>query len=199
MKENSSIPREEQKEQRRREILIAGLDLFILKGYEGTKIADIAERVGMSNGLIYRYFSSTEALYEALVVQGLEGTKMPLKMKFDEPLEFFKNFTDLLLQSLKTQPYIPKMFLLMAQAQRSVDTPPHIRQIAMQVNTIEQTVPLIRKGQKNGTIRKGDPLALATAFWCSIQGIMEQAACVEDTPIPETGWIIDILRSHKDE
>ena len=39
--------RDIQKEKRRKEILEAGLDLFIRKGYAATKIKDIADQVGM--------------------------------------------------------------------------------------------------------------------------------------------------------
>lgn len=52
--------RDEQKEKRRKEILTAGLDLFIRKGYSATKIKDIAEHVGMSVGLLFHYFESKE-------------------------------------------------------------------------------------------------------------------------------------------
>ena len=45
--------RKEQKEKRRQEILLAGLDLFVTKGYAATKITDIAKQAGMSTGLLF--------------------------------------------------------------------------------------------------------------------------------------------------
>ncbi len=59
--------REEQKEKRRQDILRAGLKLFACKGYEATKINDIAEEAGMSLGLLYHYFESIEILHEELI------------------------------------------------------------------------------------------------------------------------------------
>ena len=66
--------RKEQKEKRRQEILLAGLDLFVAKGYAATKITDIAKRANMSTGLLFHYFESKEKLYEELVTRGLRGT-----------------------------------------------------------------------------------------------------------------------------
>ena len=45
--------RSEQKEKTRQDILAAGLDLFISKGYRATKISDIAKDAGISVGLIF--------------------------------------------------------------------------------------------------------------------------------------------------
>ena len=45
-----------QPEVRRQEILEAALDLFCEKGYEGASMADLAQRLGISQGLCYRYF-----------------------------------------------------------------------------------------------------------------------------------------------
>lgn len=54
-------------EERRQEILDAALALFCEKGYEKTSIADIARRLGISQGLCYRYFPSKEAVLDAAV------------------------------------------------------------------------------------------------------------------------------------
>lgn len=87
------------------------------------------------------------------------------------------------------------MFVLMAEAQRSEATPEYIRQIAMKVNTIEQFVPIVEWGQKEGTIKEGEPIVLSNAFWCSIQGIAEQYAVNQEIALPQAEWIVDIVRN----
>lgn len=188
--------RQEQKEQRRQEILYAALDLFVSKGYAATKISDIAERVPMSVGLLFHYFESKEKLYEELVTLGLQGTNMPGAQKCDHAIEFFEGFAQQLFYFMKEQPFVAKMFVLMADAQRSEGTPAHIREIALRVNTIEQFVAIVEWGQKEGSIRQGDPLALSNAFWCSIQGIAEQYAAHPEIELPEAEWVVDIIRAH---
>lgn len=186
--------RKEQKERRRQEIIFAALELFVSKGYVATKITDIAGKVNMSTGLLFHYFESKEKLYEELVRMGLQGTQQPQGQKCEHAIDFFTQFTEQLFVYMRQQPVMAKMFVLMAEAQRSEATPAHIRDIAVQVNTIEQFEPIIEWGQREGTIREGDPLTLSNAFWCSIQGIAERFASNQEIALPEAEWIVDIIR-----
>ncbi len=189
--------REEQKEQRRMEILNAGLELFVIKGYMETKISDIAKKVSMSTGLLFHYFESKEKLYMELVMMGLEGTKYPTQQAYESAIMYFEQFTEQLFTMMQVQPYIAKMFVLMAQAQRSEGTPKEIREIALQVDTIERFIPIVEQGQKEGSIRAGDARTLSVAFWCSIQGIAELYAMQPDMTLPEPEWIVDIVRGER--
>lgn len=47
-------------------ILSAALDLFAEKGFHGTAVPEIAEHAGVAAGTIYRYFTSKEAIVNAL-------------------------------------------------------------------------------------------------------------------------------------
>lgn len=186
--------RKEQKERRRQEILCAALELFVTKGYAATKVTDIAKRANMSTGLMFHYFESKEKLYEELIRMGLEGTAYPAEQKCEHAIDFFVQFTTQLFEYMKKQPVMARMFLLMAQAQRNEATPAHIREIAMQVNTIEEFVPIIAWGQQEGTIRDGEPKILSNAFWCCIQGIAERYATNQEIDLPQPEWIVDIVR-----
>lgn len=186
--------RKEQKEKRRQEIINAALELFVSKGYAATKVTDIAKQANMSTGLMFHYFESKEKLYEELVRMGLEGTNFPAGQKCEHAIDFFIQFTTQLFEYMGQQPVLAKMFVLMAEAQRNEATPEHIREMAMQVNTIEQFVPIVEWGQQEGTIRNGDPRVISNAFWCSIQGIAEQYAINREIELPQAEWIVDIVR-----
>lgn len=186
--------RKEQKERRRQEIIYAALELFVSRGYAATKITDIAKRANMSTGLMFHYFESKEKLYEELIRMGLEGTAYPGAQKCEHAIDFFVNFTEELFAYMKEQPIMAKFFVLMAEAQRSEATPEHIREIAKRVNVIEQFVPIIEWGQKEGTIKEGDPLIISNAFWCSVQGIAERFATNQEIELPKAEWIVDIVR-----
>ena len=186
--------RKEQKERRKQEIIYAALELFVSKGYAATKVTDIADKVNMSTGLLFHYFDSKEKLYEELVRMGLQGTQYPTQQKCEHAIDFFVQFTEQLFAYMRQQPVMAKMFVLMAEAQRSEGTPTHIRELAMQVDTIEQFVPIITWGQQEGAIREGDPRTLSNAFWCSIQGIAEQYAVNQEIDLPKAEWIVDIVR-----
>lgn len=186
--------REQQKEKRRKEILAAGLDLFIRKGYASTKISDIAKYVGMSVGLLFHYFKSKEQLYEELVTIGISGPMSVMAFTDMEPLKFFEVTAKQVFHYIKTDAFTSKMFVLMSQAYYNEAAPQSIKDKLQDFDIYTPTALLIKKGQANGTIREGDPNALAIAYWCAIQGIAEQMALNSNVPCPDSDWIIDIIR-----
>jgi AcrR family transcriptional regulator len=58
---------DEDKSQRRDEIMAAAKEVFARKGFHDTTIADIAKRAGLAYGLIYWYFDSKDELFHALM------------------------------------------------------------------------------------------------------------------------------------
>ena len=63
--------RRRRKEARPAELTAAALDLFVEKGYAATRLEDLAARAGVSKGTLYLYFDSKEALFKAVVREGL--------------------------------------------------------------------------------------------------------------------------------
>src|SRR4051812_50076698 len=52
-------------------LLRAAADVFAARGYDGTRVSDIAEAAGLSNGALYAYFGSkAELLVDALRAHG---------------------------------------------------------------------------------------------------------------------------------
>ena len=63
--------RQRRKEARPAELLSAALDLFVERGYTATKLDDVAARAGVAKGTLYLYFDSKEALFKAVIEQGI--------------------------------------------------------------------------------------------------------------------------------
>ena len=59
---------------------------------------------------------------------------------------------------------------------------------------VTQSIPLIREGQKEGTIREGNPEALAVTFYSCIQGIAQVIAAKPETVLPKKEWILSIIK-----
>jgi AcrR family transcriptional regulator len=55
------------KEDRPQEITAAALEAFSEKGYAATRVTDVAERAGVSKGLLYLYFRTKEELFKSVV------------------------------------------------------------------------------------------------------------------------------------
>jgi AcrR family transcriptional regulator len=64
-------PRKRRKEARPSELTAAALSLFVEKGFSATRLEDIASRAGVSKGTLYLYFNSKEALFKAVIQEGI--------------------------------------------------------------------------------------------------------------------------------
>ena len=77
--------RERRKEARPGELLDAALDLFVEKGFAGTRAEEVAARAGVSKGTLFLYFQSKEELFKAVVRENISG-------RFKEWNEEFETF-----------------------------------------------------------------------------------------------------------
>ncbi|HEX2946969.1 MAG TPA: TetR/AcrR family transcriptional regulator [Clostridia bacterium] len=72
-------------EERKEEIIEAARKLFEEKGYEETMMSDVAQSIGISQGLPYRYFKSKLELLDAVASKfGTEFLKVVLGLKFKQ-------------------------------------------------------------------------------------------------------------------
>ncbi len=72
-------------------IMEAALELFGTVGYQTTTISQIAEKAGVSKGLIYNYFDSKEALLKEMISNlSQEGEKLMAKSKSEDPAEMLE-------------------------------------------------------------------------------------------------------------
>lgn len=63
--------RQRRKEARPGELTAAALELFVEKGFAGTRLEDVAARAGVSKGTLYLYFDGKEALFKAVIQEGI--------------------------------------------------------------------------------------------------------------------------------
>lgn len=91
------------KQDRPQEITQAAFLAFAEKGYAATRVAEVAQRAGISKGLLYLYFKTKEELFKAVIksvvirrvdtlVATLESTELPSEDFLRGPLlEFMKS------------------------------------------------------------------------------------------------------------
>lgn len=83
-------PVEGLREQRRDEILAAAASLFAEKGFAGADTQELADRVGVAKGTLYRYFASKEELFLAAVDHLMEQLRQAVDAAANEHLEPFQ-------------------------------------------------------------------------------------------------------------
>lgn len=64
-------PRKRRKEARPAELMAAALSLFVEKGFSATRLDDVAARAGVSKGTLYLYFDNKDALFKAVIQEGI--------------------------------------------------------------------------------------------------------------------------------
>ena len=192
------MTRKEQKEARKWQIIQATLDLFVERGYYGTKTSQISKRADISEGLLFHYFPTKEILLEELINIGLEGMRMPMQIEAENGLDFFSQFTTMLFLQVEKNPFIAKMFVFMGHVVRAEEIPERLRNLAASVDTITYSQGRVEEGQRDGSIRRGDAMALSNMYWCAVHGMMEQYALHPEIPLPEADWIVAMLKSEED-
>ncbi len=74
-------------EDRREQILAAARDEFLSVGPEGARISRIAERAEVNQALLYRFFPSKEAMFEAAVIEPLDRMLTDLLVELSRQVE----------------------------------------------------------------------------------------------------------------
>ena len=92
----ASTPRRRRKDARPSELTAAALDLFVEKGFAATRLDDVAARAGVSKGTLYLYFDSKEALFKAVIEEGI----VPALAAAEQQLAGFQGPSADLLQAL---------------------------------------------------------------------------------------------------
>lgn len=88
--------RQRRKEARPAELTAAALALFVEKGFAATRLDDIAVHAGVSKGTLYLYFDSKDALFKAVIQEGV----VPVLDAADEFMADFEGSSAELMQNL---------------------------------------------------------------------------------------------------
>lgn len=141
-------------------VMKAALQLFTKKGIEGTTIKDIASKARVSEGALYRHFKSKEELAWHLFITHLTDFTTDLMTQvFGQPTaekrilafvsECFKAFEED--RDLFTYLIISEH----RELKKFPETKMHPGHVVLKI---------VQEGQKEGSIKKGDPYILGALF-----------------------------------
>jgi len=69
------MPKVVDKEEMRKSILAAAMNVYVAKGFHAANISDVAKEAGLGKGTIYLYFESKEALAISLIKNHFSGIR----------------------------------------------------------------------------------------------------------------------------
>jgi len=152
--------------------------VFQKKGFEATKMEDIADRAEISKATIYQYFKSKNDLFYDIMQERLtnlnrafaeicarqEDPETTMMLIMDRMLEFSIEESDIyhLVTALKTTE-IKKLL--------SPDKAGHLREIM--ASNLRQVERVIQGGIDNGVFRRIDAKVGAIIFWNMFMGIIQ--------------------------
>jgi len=89
---------EEIRSKSREKIEKIALELFALNGYHATSISQIAEKAGISKGLLYNYYESKEQLLNSVVMKVFDEIMRIVQMSENLPAE--KQIEQMIIQTI---------------------------------------------------------------------------------------------------
>lgn len=186
------------KEERREKILSGALHLFAVRGLAATKISDIAKQSGMSQGLVYHYYSNKGEIFSELIRSAfermaeaslsLESLDLPADVKIRMAVEG-------LVESMK-RGESSLNYLLIANASLSEAIPEEAKRVMGEKGKIPYEVMerIFTAGQSEGTVKEYSPRDLATLFWTTLKGVaIHRASHGSEFVFPDTNIILEMF------
>ncbi len=157
-------------------ILLEALNQFSKKGYYSTRIQDIAEAAEISQGLLYYYYPSKEAVYIDLVDDALE--------RINDTARFVREMNKtngekvmyalkILFKTIETSPRFRQTCRMIAQATYQAEISEEAQSQLDKKRDVAYRImaEIFRRGQLEGTVVDGDPMELSILFWTSVNGL----------------------------
>ncbi|WP_020618293.1 TetR/AcrR family transcriptional regulator [Paenibacillus daejeonensis] len=184
----------------RRKIILHAVDVFSHKGFAGTKIKDIAESAGFSQGYVYTYYKSKEELFVQIVKLTSDGAANSILWASQlkgTPLERITWLTNAFISptSIALQHWRFNLLLVVAPG----GIPEEALTIMQQRRgePFQHLIPLIVEGQRRGELRQEDPLMLAITYFSMLQGIsitrIQSEGSEAEPPLPNARVLLRFM------
>jgi AcrR family transcriptional regulator len=171
------------REQSRRDILVAATRLFAEHGLENVTFGQIAKAAKVSRPLVYFHFSDQRTLF----LECVHAATVELRARFAREIDP----EDTGLDQLETMGRVyfglhddaPDLFQLLAMYEAQTPAGSATRELyerveALHVEIDELKTGLVRRGIKDGSIRRnvGDPRVVGTCLWAFCHGLAQLLA-----------------------
>lgn len=167
---------EELRQLSKEKILAAALNQFAEKGLFATRIQDIAEKAHISQGLLYRYYSSKDDIYVELINEALDkmssATIDLLSMSMSGKNKIIKAIEEMY-NTIETSEQYRQTSRLISEAAHSEAIPESAKITVSEQRDEPYKLfsKIIEQGQNEGDVIEGDPYELAVLFWSLINGL----------------------------
>lgn len=169
-------PRPNVEERRRTEVLTAACELIAARGYAAVRIADVAERAGISTGTVHYYFADKRTMLEAALTFAVEASiarRGPQLAGLEDPEEQLRRLVELYLpvgpEALTWRVYVQFWGEALTKADLRADN------ALLYGRWRDFVAGIVRAGQAAGRLAPGDPDDLAAGLVALLDGLAIQA------------------------
>lgn len=150
-------------------ILKEAYEVFSTAGYHNAKVKDIADRVGISETLIFKYFKNKDGLYKSTFIWQIQKLAGYPLYTDESPMLSLKKFVNLFINGSDEEGnYLSHMFYNLFKTSLEHDISNSVPTISIEEMVIE---PLVKKAQAAGEFRECDPAVLSRIIWKFTVGI----------------------------
>jgi TetR/AcrR family transcriptional regulator len=149
-----AVPRTRDREVTRAAILAAAEQEFAQRGLDAARTEEIAERSGVTKGMIYHYFESKEKLYKAALEQifaPLLVSLQPFAAPERDPVEALQGVVKRILELTAQKPGVPAMLFFEIIQNRGA----YYEEIGFP-SLYHVVATILERGQKKGVFRQLD-------------------------------------------
>lgn len=161
------------KDDRKRQILDAAVQVFAEKGYHGCRISDVADRAGVAYGLVYHYFGNKESLLAHIFSANWKVFAKALEAIAEQETttqDRVRQIVQFLMNAFEMNPLIVKVLVLeFGRSSRLGDTldAPEVGRVFAAMQRI------FRQGKERGELNAElDPRALTIIFLGALEAAL---------------------------
>lgn len=180
----------------KRELIITtALALFGEKGYDATRVEEIAYNAGIAKGSVYLHYQSKDGIYKDVIRRAAEARHRFIQPPSEDQVEDVRRaLARLLTQELRFARAEKRLYRLLISEDREDST-----EIGAEISQLRRAfllelIELIRRGMLRGVIREGNPVLLAQLLNGMVRGayqmLEEQSSMTVDQIVLS---ILDLL------
>jgi AcrR family transcriptional regulator len=163
----------------------AAMQLFVSQGFGSTNVQDIADKAGISIGLLYRHYRTKDQLFHELVANAVEGLKRNIAFfeSDQSPKKLMAQFVDEIYTDMINGEELANLLILINQsllADAGKASKQHEEILKVNARLLDATSQLIRKGQQAGEFRSGDAHEMAVFFYAAVKGLAEMKVVLKN-------------------
>jgi AcrR family transcriptional regulator len=202
-------------------ILDSAVALFTTKGYQATRMEDVAKRVGISKGLTYFYYKNKEDLFMALTKKAFDQFKEEfrevLRSKGKNGMEMLTDLVGKIINFSKEQPvyyhailnFLDVLKKYNDQSQRKeidpmiLDSIHFHKLLEIHHEPVKLGIQMVSLGIKDGSIRPElQPEVAFYTIWSMIIGFEKMSGPIgfegKDTKISTEAWQLGFIKLMQD-